>query len=100
MSETPIGDAVHEELFPASGTTMDEFLAETAEDHDAAAAEDTSPDAHEDYALTDPDPVLNEDADDDLTTVPDGEDDGDTPLDDDPAEDGSDDLDRLGSSNA
>lgn len=39
---------------------------------------DESPDAFEDYAETDPDPVMNDDAADDYADVPEGVDEGDT----------------------
>lgn len=62
MSGTPIGDQVQTEL----------------------GMEDTTPDAYEDWSLKDPDPVMNEDAADPLTDVPDGDDSDDELEDDEP----------------
>lgn len=65
MSETPIGDSILGPEDPAPDALPDD------------------PGTYEAPAAEDPPPLLNDDADDPLDDIPDGEDDGDTELDDD-----------------
>lgn len=81
MSDTPIGDAVANEYPELEGIYGDGTLPVEVDYVDPASQDcgDAEPPADEDPA-----PVLNDDADDDLADVPEGEDDGDSDLDGDP----------------
>lgn len=72
MSDTPIHDQLAAELSPPVDDVVD--------DPSAADPGDCEP-----YADEDPDPVLHDDAGDDLADVPEGDDDDDDLDDDDPA---------------
>lgn len=92
MTEQPLDNpAVPDDELDEEGADVEhEAAANRGEDPEGDPDAPDPGDLNEPPADEDPEPALNDDAGDDLADIPEGEDDGDTDLDDEPGDEGED----------